>query len=178
MRKVFADRICDTVRNRCKKPQAVQAEQTKRVKEYVYSIMAMKTKDLHTNVTAKYPPRRAKPCICDSTPLLRSRVHARANDENDGRRTQGWRTKAEAKVEIPRWRRRRGTTEKTTTGEDKGEDNKEKTTRRRDNSEATKGERRSDDEGGDDDGDDAWGRNRAARIDDITLITISSSSLR
>jgi len=65
VRKVFADRICDTVRNRCKKPQAVQAEQTKRVKEYVYSIMAMKTKDLHTNVTAKYPPRRAKPCICD-----------------------------------------------------------------------------------------------------------------
>ena len=65
----------------------------------------------------------------------------------------------------------------------------EKTRRRRDKSEATKGERRRDDKGrrqrrerndgedddgrrqrrsdtgGDDDGDDAWGRNKAARID-------------
>jgi hypothetical protein len=48
--------------------------------------MVMKTKDLRTKVTVKIPPRRAKTCICDSTSLLRSRVHARANnDENDGR---------------------------------------------------------------------------------------------
>ena len=56
---------CGNVRNRCKKPHAIQAEQTTRIEVYVYySIMVMKTKDLRTKVTAKIPPRRAKTCIC------------------------------------------------------------------------------------------------------------------
>jgi hypothetical protein len=43
-----------SVRNRCKKPQAVQVEQTKgNIYRNVYSIVVMKTKDLRPKVTAK-----------------------------------------------------------------------------------------------------------------------------